>query len=157
MTITAEEVSQQISNVLGTLQFTLAAIAAISLLVGGIGVMNTMYTSVLERTREIGIMKAVGAKSRDVLAIFLIESGLMGILGGLMGVALGAGLSVAASRLLGGALAFGPAGGTTMAVAISPELILMALAFSFLLGALSGGLPARQAAKLRPVQALHYE
>ncbi len=157
MTITAEEVSQQISNVLGTLQFTLAAIAAISLLVGGIGVMNTMYTSVLERTREIGIMKAVGAKSRHVLAIFLIESGLMGILGGLMGVALGAGLSVAASRLLGGALAVGPAGGATMAVAISPELILMALAFSFLLGALSGGFPARQAAKLQPVQALQHE
>jgi putative ABC transport system permease protein len=81
-TVTAEEISQRISGVLGGIQMTLAAIAAISLLVGAVGVMNTMYTSVLERTREIGILKAIGAKDGHILSLFLIESGLIGFLGG---------------------------------------------------------------------------
>jgi putative ABC transport system permease protein len=158
-TVTAEEISKQIGSVLGTMQMTLAAIAAISLLVGGVGVMNTMYTSILERTREIGIMKAVGAKDRHVLNLFLIESGLMGIIGGAIGTLFGIGVSTAAGRfMMGGALAFGPMmEGGSFAAGFSPGLILGALAFSFVLGAISGALPARRAAKLRPVEALRYE
>jgi putative ABC transport system permease protein len=156
-TMTAEEISKQVSNVLGTMQMTLAAIAAISLLVGGVGVMNTMYTSVLERTREIGIMKAVGAKNRHVLNLFLIESGLMGIIGGIIGILLGVVVSGVASRLMGGMLSFGPMGGDSFSASFSPGLIIGALAFSFALGAISGTFPARRAAKLRPVEALRYE
>ncbi len=153
-TITTEEISEKISGILGTLSMTLTAIAGISLLVGAVGVMNTMYTAVLERTREIGIMKAVGAKDRHVLTMFLIESGLMGITGGVIGVLFGVGVSLVASRFMGGML---PMGGVSSSASISPELIIGALAFSFVLGAISGTMPARQAAKLQPVKALRYE
>lgn len=158
-TITAEEMSEQLQGVLGTLQMVLAAIAAISLVVGGIGVMNTMYTSVLERTREIGIMKAIGAKDRQVLYLFLVESGFLGAIGGAIGVLLGVGLSSLASRLMGGGLAGGPAGGdgASFSASLSPGLIIGALAFSFVLGAIAGVLPARRGAKLQPVEALRYE
>jgi len=159
-TITAEEISERIGGVLGTIQVTLAAIAAISLLVGGIGVMNTMYTSVLERTREIGVLKAVGAKRKHILSLFLIESGLLGLIGGVIGVLLGAAVSGLAGRFMGRALAFGPLGsvsGGSLVPSLSPGLIVGALALSFLLGALSGAFPARQAARLRPVEALRYE
>lgn len=154
-TITTEEISEKVSGVLGTLSMTLTAIAGISLLVGAVGVMNTMYTAVLERTREIGIMKAVGAKDRHVLTMFLIESGLMGIMGGVIGVLFGVGVSLAASRLMSGGML--PMGGGSFSASISPELIIVALAFSFVLGAISGTMPARRAAKLQPVEALRYE
>ena len=135
---------------------TLAAIAAISLLVGAVGVMNTMYTSVLERTREIGILKAIGAKDGHILSLFLIESGLIGLIGGAIGILCGVALSSGASGFITRALAFGPLGGGAGAE-FSPELIIGTLIFSFVLGALSGVLPARQAAQLRPVEALRYE
>ena len=114
--------------------------------------MNTMYTSVLERTKEIGIMKAVGAKDSDVLLLFLLESGLLGLVGGLVGVALGflmaKGAELAANRALG----------TGLLSAYFPlELIIGALLFSFTVGSVSGLLPARQAARLKPVDALRYE
>lgn len=155
-TITAEEISQRISGVLGAIQMTLAAIAAISLLVGAVGVMNTMYTSVLERTREIGILKAIGAKDGHILSLFLIESGLIGLIGGAIGILCGVALSSGASRFITRALAFGPLGNGAGAE-FSAELIIGTLIFSFVLGALSGVLPARQAAQLRPVEALRYE
>jgi putative ABC transport system permease protein len=157
-TVTAEEISQRISGVLGGIQMTLAAIAAISLLVGAVGVMNTMYTSVLERTREIGILKAIGAKDGHILSLFLIESGLIGFLGGVIGVLCGIGLSVLSSGFVARALAFGPVGGgASFGAEFSVGLIIGTLVFSFVLGALSGVLPARQAAHLRPVEALRYE
>lgn len=155
-TVTAEEISQRISGVLGAIQMTLAAIAAISLLVGAVGVMNTMYTSVLERTREIGILKAIGAKDAHILSLFLIESGLIGLIGGAIGVLCGVALSSGAGGFITRALAFGPLGGGAGAE-FSPGLIIGTLIFSFVLGALSGVLPARQAAQLRPVEALRYE
>ncbi len=149
---TAEELFQSFAVILNIIQAVIVGIAAISLVVGSIGVMNTMYTAVLERTREIGIMKAVGAKNKDVMLLFLIESGLYGLVGGMVGIAFGLGMGkmveFAAANFLGSDL---------LKASTSPSLILGALAFSFLLGCISGVAPARQAARLNPVQALRYE
>jgi len=150
-TITTEEISNRVNSALGTIQVALAGIAAISLLVGGIGVMNTMYTAVLERTREIGVMKAVGAKNGQILGLFLTESGLLGLVGGTIGTLVGVGLSLLAGRFISQALAapFMPSFG--------PGLLAGTITFSFVLGSISGVLPARQASKLQPVEALRYE
>jgi putative ABC transport system permease protein len=127
----------------------LVGIAAISLIVGGIGIMNTMYTAVLERTREIGIMKAVGARNQDVLAIFMFESGMLGLMGGLIGVLLGVGLSQLV--VLVGSVALGPG---VLGSDLSFSLIIGALGFSFFVGLAAGSLPAYEAARLPPVEAL---
>ncbi len=149
---TSEDLFASFTTILSIVQAVIIGIAAISLVVGSIGVMNTMYTAVLERTREIGIMKAVGAKNRDVMLLFLIESGLYGLVGGLVGIAFGLGMGkmveFAATNFLGSEL---------LKASTSPALILGALAFSFILGCISGVAPARQAARLNPVQALRYE
>lgn len=149
---TVEQLQEMIGQAIGILQAFLGGIAGISLLVGGIGVMNTMYTAVLERTREIGVMKAVGAKDGHIMWLFLIESGFMGLVGGAIGTVLGVGMDilavVIAKRFIeANVLEFG----------ISAGLIIGALVFSFIVGALSGLLPARGAAKLKPVEALRYE
>ena len=161
MTTTASEMSAQIKAVLSSLNMTLSAIAGISLLVGAIGVMNTMYMSVLERTREIGIMKAVGAKDKDVLGLFLIESSVLGIIGGAIGILLGVGISGLAGRFISGSLTLGAvsrmAGSAGLQPAFSAWLICAALGLSLVLGALAGVLPARRGAKLPPVKALRYE
>jgi len=148
---TSEQLMRSIASILGIIQTLLVGIAAISLLVGGVGIMNTMYTSVLERTREIGVMKAIGARNYDVMAIFLVESGMLGLVGGLIGCVLGIGLARVV-ELYGTAAGFG-----MLQASITPELILFAAGFSFGLGCLSGLLPARAAAKLKPVEALRYE
>jgi putative ABC transport system permease protein len=128
-----------------TLTLLLAGIASISLIVGGIGIMNIMLVSVRERTREIGIRKAVGARSRDVLAQFLIEALTLSVIGGLAGIALG----VAVSALIGAIAGWG--------LALSPALPVVALGFSVLVGIVFGVWPARQAALLDPIVALRYE
>ena len=92
--VTASQILEQINQVLGVMQIVLVGIAAISLLVGAIGIMNSMYTSVLERTKEIGIMKAIGARNPDILWIFLIEAGMIGLVGGILGTALGSGMAL---------------------------------------------------------------
>jgi len=148
-----EEITQRIRTVLGGVQAFLAGIAGISILVGGIGVMNTMYTAVLERTREIGVMKAVGAKGSHILLLFLFESGLMGLVGGVLGLLVGLGVAQAAAAVVG--RLFDIEGG--FSAAAGAGLIVGALLFSFAVGALSGVLPARRAAKLPPVEALRYE
>jgi len=149
---TSEQLLQTFTNIFGIVQAVLVGIAAISLLVGGIGIMNTMYTAVIERTREIGIMKAVGAKNSHVLFIFLTESGLLGMVGGAIGIAIGIMIGkiveIAARQYFGTPL---------IQAYFSWYLILGALAFSFVIGTLSGLLPARQASRLRPVDALRYE
>ena len=127
----------------------LTGIAAISLLVGGIGIMTTMYTSVLERTHQIGIMKAVGARNSDILLIFLIEAGMLGLVGGVIGVILGLLLSKFAEYLV---VNYG--GIDIFRVYAGPELIIGTLLFSFLVGCFSGYLPARRASKMHPVEAL---
>ncbi len=149
--ITYSDVSDAIGTMTSTVSAFLAGIAGIALLVGGVGVMNTMFTSVLERTKEIGVMKAVGAKNSHILTIFLIESGLMGLVGGVVGILLGLGLSMVASTFIGRFF------GVHMAVVASPSLILITLAGSFSLGALAGLWPAWRASRLPVVDALRYE
>ncbi|HLC32302.1 MAG TPA: ABC transporter permease [Candidatus Nanoarchaeia archaeon] len=145
---TSEDLIASVNTVLGVVQAVFIGIAAISLLVGGIGIMNTMYTSVLERTHDIGIMKAIGARNSSILWIFLIESGLLGLAGGIIGVLLGAILSKIVELIGQGFV------GDVLKASFHWHLIFGALAFSFFVGALSGILPARQAAKLPPVEAL---
>jgi putative ABC transport system permease protein len=149
---TATELIASFNAVFNIIQVVFVGIAAISLLVGGIGIMNVMFTAVLERTREIGVMKAIGARNRDVLTLFLIESGLLGTAGGIIGIIIGSAISKTVE--VGANAAFGP--GTIYAV-FPVWLIVGALLFSFVIGAMSGVLPARRASKLRPVEALRYE
>ncbi len=150
-TVTYSDINRQISTVMGSVSGFLAGIAGISLLVGGVGVMNTMYTAVLERTREIGVMKAIGARRGQILLIFLIESGLMGLVGGVVGVIFGLGLSSVAAAVIRGYF------GVEIHAVASPVLIIGTLLFSFLLGSFAGWMPARRAAKLPVIEALRYE
>ena len=147
---TAEQTVGMFKDLLAVIQFVLIGIAAISLVVGGIGIMTTMYTSVIERTHEIGIMKAVGAKNSDIGMIFLIESGLLGAAGGIIGIILGIGMSFIVE------FAAQQAGLDVMKAYISLELIIGALLFSFIVGTISGVLPAMRASKMNPVDALRY-
>jgi len=149
--VTYTDISEAISTMTSTISAFLAGIAGISLLVGGVGVMNTMFTSVLERTKEIGVMKAVGARNSHVWTIFLIESGLMGLVGGIVGTVLGLGLSTLASAFIGRFF------NIDMIVVASPVLILTTLFGSFVLGAFAGLWPAWRASKLQVVDALRYE
>ena len=130
----------------------LASIAAIALVVGAVRMMNTMYTSVLERTREIGILKSIGAKDRQVLGLFLIDSGMMGLIGGILGLVIGTGLSFLGTSVLGRLM-----GVTSFSPSFTPGLIVGVVGFSFVLGALAGAWPAWHAARLDPVLALASE
>jgi putative ABC transport system permease protein len=156
--ITAKSVQETISNVLNTLNMFLGGIAAISLLVGAIGIANTMYMSVMERTRQIGTLKALGATNLEIMKMFLIESSLIGLVGGLIGIFLGFIASGIISELGIRVIGIGVPGarGASITV-ITPELVLFALAFSVFIGAVSGLMPARKAAQLQPVEALRYE
>jgi putative ABC transport system permease protein len=146
---TPESIIATLNTILMIIQGVLVGIAAISLLVGGIGIMNTMYTSVLERTREIGIMKAIGATNREVLGLFLIESGMLGLFGGIIGIALGFTIGKSVEYI-----AFMVYESPLISADFSFWLLGGALLFAFGVGALSGWFPARQAAKLSPVDAL---
>lgn len=138
----------QLNSILFGVQLFVYIIATISLLVGGIGIMNTMYTAVLERTKEIGIMKSIGARNSAIFSLFFIESGLLGLVGGIIGVLIGIGLAeglaYAGRNFLGGLIQ----------ASIGWPLILGALAFSFVLGTIFGVLPAWRASKLNPIDSL---
>ncbi|RMF55943.1 ABC transporter permease [Candidatus Woesearchaeota archaeon] len=149
--LTPAKILERINQMLGVIQAVLAGIAAISLLVGAVGIMNSMYTSVLERTKEIGIMKAIGARRSRILRIFLIESGLIGLIGGIIGVIFG--LAIAFS-VEGIASLYGF---ELLKIRAEPGIIIFALLFAFILGMISGILPALRAARLKPVDALRYE
>jgi putative ABC transport system permease protein len=140
-----KQITEMLTTVTGILTAFLSAVAAISLLVGGIGIMNIMLVSVTERTREIGVRLAIGALERDVLFQFLIEAVTLSVLGGVMGVALGLGAAAVGAYFLG--LPFVPSTG----------VILLALLFSGFVGTVFGFFPARRAARFDPIDALRYE
>lgn len=144
-----QESLEALNSILITIQILLVGIAAISLVVGAIGITNTMYTAVLERRKEIGIMKSIGAKNFDILKLFLFESGMLGLAGGILGLLVGIGISK--SIEIG---AFAYFGESIIKTTYPIWLIIGSLLFAFLLGAISGTLPARQASKMNPVDAL---
>ena len=146
----SDQILTQINAILGLVTMFLAGVGGISLIVGGIGIMNAMITSVLERTKEIGVMKALGAANNMILTIFLLEASFIGGIGGLIGIALG--------YLLSTVIAFvGTASGFSLVAAINVEITVGALLFAMLVGLISGLLPALRAANLDPVTALRYE
>jgi len=152
-----------ISSVFSTLEIFLAGIAAISLLVAGIGIMNIMIVSLMERTREIGILKALGMKSRTVLLIFLSESVIVGLMGAAFGVASGWVLANVVARVFsgGGFMRLGnqaaAAGGMTITPVLTPTVILGAFTFGLLVSIIFALYPAWRASRLNPVEALRYE
>ena len=140
-----EEISEMLSETTGTMTLLLGAIAAISLLVGGIGVMNIMLVSVLERTREIGILKALGAKERDIWGQFLIEAVFLTFIGGIVGVIMG----WVASKMVSH---FGE-----MSTLVTADTIILAVSVSICIGVFFGFYPAWSASRLNPIEALRYE
>lgn len=140
-----EQILEAFNTILGTFTTFLAAIAGISLVVGGIGIMNIMLVSVTERTREIGLRKALGAKRRTILMQFLIETVVLSMIGGILGIALGYLIAIIAT-----------ATGAIDAI-VSLDAILMAFGFSAAVGIISGLYPAYRASRLRPIEALRYD
>lgn len=138
------------NTITSTVIIFLGGVAGISLLVGGIGIMNIMLVSVTERTREIGLRKALGAKKSDIMIQFLIESGLLSLLGGILGILLGALLSFAVSQIANAA-------GTPLNPAMTVQSVLLATLFSAAVGIFFGIYPANRAASLEPVEALRHD
>jgi putative ABC transport system permease protein len=143
-------VAEQVTEVLGILQLVLAGIAGISLLVGGIGIMNIMLVSVTERIREIGLRKAIGAKRRDILTQFLIESATLSFCGGALGVGLGWIIVTILSRVAANL-------GFTLSVTLPGYAILLAVGVAIFIGLASGLYPAIRAARLNPIESLRHE
>jgi macrolide transport system ATP-binding/permease protein len=139
------DIKNTLTSTTKTMSLLLGAIAAISLLVGGIGIMNIMLVSVTERTREIGLRKAIGANNKDIMIQFLIEAILMSFIGGLLGILLGSGVSVLITVVAG------------WTVTVSLSSVILATVFSLLVGIVFGLWPARQASQLNPIEALRYE
>ena len=149
--LSSEKVAGIVKDIMNMVQLAIFGFASIAIIVGAIGIMNTMYTSVHERIREIGIMKAVGAKRKTIILIFLIESGFFGLFGGLGGIVLGLGVAKLVE------IGIQSTGGFYLKASMSPWLIIFGLLFSFLIGCIAGYLPSRSAAKMKPVDALRYE
>jgi putative ABC transport system permease protein len=145
-----QQVSDIAGSVVGMISLVLIGIAGISLLVGGIGIMNTMLMSVMERTQEVGVMKAIGATTPRITSIFVVEAGMIGLGGGIIGLFIGAGAAVLIS-------AIAAASGLPLEAVVSPALIAGALLFSVTVGMAAGVYPAIRAASIDPVEALRYE
>ena len=139
------EISKMLSSTSNTMVTLLAGVAGISLIVGGIGIMNIMFVTVTERTREIGLRMAVGAKSKNILLQFLAEAVVISITGGIIGALLGVGVSVGFGNLMG------------WPVSITPFSIILAFGFSTVIGVFFGWYPARKAANMIPISALRFE
>jgi ABC-type antimicrobial peptide transport system permease subunit len=154
--ISSTAVLSLLSSIFSTVQLFLGGIAAISLLVAGIGIMNIMIVSLIERTREIGILKALGMKSRTVLTIFLGESVIIGLIGAVAGIVLGWILANVTARVLGSGV-FGGGGGFKITPLLTPEVLIGALAFGVGISVIFALYPAWRASKLKPVEALRYE
>lgn len=140
-----EDQANQINGVMAGLSLGLGAIAAISLLVGGIGIMNIMLVSVTERTKEIGIRKSLGARRRDILTQFMVESAILSLSGGLIGIVIGFGISSLAGMFL------------PLNLRLNPIAVMIAVIFSLVVGIFFGLYPASKASKLDPIDALRYE
>jgi putative ABC transport system permease protein len=145
MVRTLEEMANVRTEATKTMTALLASIAGVSLLVGGIGIMNIMLVSVTERTREIGLRMAIGARGRDVLLQFLVEAVVLSLFGGLVGIALGVGVSQSVTRVL------------TWPTQVSAQAVAVAFSFAAATGVFFGFYPARKAARLDPIDALRYE
>ena len=152
MVISMSEMLDMMTSMVNMVVTVLTAIAAISLLVGGIGIMNIMMVSVTERTREIGIRKALGAKERTILSLFVVEAGTTSALGGIIGIGLGYTVSALATKVLAVIM-------TDMTITVTPTAGSIAVAFgiSVGIGVLFGYLPAKRAASLNPIEALRYD
>ncbi len=154
--ISSTAVLSLLTTVFSTIQLFLGGIAAISLLVAGIGIMNIMIVSLIERTREIGILKALGMKSRTVLTIFLGESVIIGLIGAVVGIILGWILANVTARVLGSGV-FGGGGAFKITPLLTPEVLVGALVFGVGISVIFALYPAWRASKLKPVEALRYE
>ncbi|MHC1754783.1 MAG: ABC transporter permease [Methanosarcina sp.] len=144
----SKSMAESVTEMTGTMTLFLGAIAGVSLLVGSVGIANTMFTSVLEKTKEIGTMKAIGAKNRDILMIFLFNSAMVGLVGGILGVMLGWVVSYGLQSMMGDMTSGG---------GVSTSLMIEGLALAIIIGVVSGVVPAYRASKLKPVDALRYE
>ncbi len=146
---TPEEVLSSFTAILDIVQIALIGIASISVIVGGVGITNTMYTAVLERTREIGIMKAVGARNSDILSLFMLESAFLGTIGGIVGASVGIGFAVGVESIVAKGFNI-----TLVQAYTGLDLIIGAVAFAAILGTFAGLFPARNAAQLQPAVAV---
>lgn len=149
---TPSDLAAGFDTILTIVNTVVIGLASISLLVGSVGIMNTMFTTVLQRTKEIGIMKALGARRKDILQLFMLESGVYGLIGGLIGILVGVSFAIFVEIFF--AQFLGP---RWLLIEIKPWFLLGALIFSFVLGCISGLIPALQAAKMNPVDSLRYE
>jgi len=174
--MSSEQLATTIGSMIGQIQLFLGAIAAISLVVAGVGIANIMYISVIERTRIIGLFKAVGSNSRTIMVLFLTEAAIIGVLGGGVGCSIGAVMAYVAGWLLTGfqsqssAQTAGTRGGAqtglmgggafrlgSLQPVFTPQLIIIAIGFGIIVSVVAGFFPARKAAKLDPATALRYE
>ncbi|MBN1280812.1 MAG: ABC transporter permease [Candidatus Thermoplasmatota archaeon] len=152
---TMTSVLETVQSIIGILQLVLVAIASIALVVASIGIMNTMLTSVMERTREIGIMKAIGATNKDIMSIFIIEGMLVSSIGGMCGIILGVFGSQGLTLILNSFMMMG--GSSNLAPVITLVSVVLAVAVSLIVGVLSSLYPAWKAARMSPIEAVRYE
>ncbi len=149
--VTTVQLIQQVNSLLDIVQIVLISISGISILVGAIGISNTMFTSVLERTNDIGIMKAVGATNRDIASVFIFESSLLGFVGGVLGVVIGLGTAYGINEIIIAS------GYSIVYLTLNPFIIAGGILFSVGVSAAAGAAPSFRAAKLRPIESLRYD
>jgi putative ABC transport system permease protein len=148
--LTSDQAIDQLGSILGLLTLVVAGIGGISLIVGGIGIMNAMITSVMERTKEIGLYKSLGATNQKVLGIFILEAGFIGLIGGIIGILLGSGAALLIQLIAN-------VSGLPLQVVLTPEIAIGAMIFGIMVGVLSGLYPAYKASQLDPVEAIRSE